>query len=100
MVGNVNLIAEWLPIEESLVVDSIFDAHAALSGDSCYILTDGTVKRYAFDGSGLEYKEELALDAKYDYLCTDDNGVVYLSAFMKDFIAIKEGSQILSLIHI
>lgn len=94
MVGSTTLTAEWLPIEGSLVVDSIFDSHVALSGDSCYILTDGGVKRYAFDGSSLEYKEELALDAEYDYLCTDDSGVVYLSAFMKDFVAFQDGSQL------
>lgn len=95
MAGSYTLETEWLAFEEPLVVDDIFDAHVAVDGDSVYVLTDGTLKQYQLADNSLSFEQEFSLKTDdYEILCADNDGVLYLSAFMRDFIGIKDGQQI------
>lgn len=96
MVGNITIDAEWIPFETPLVVDDIFDATLAVAGDAYYIITDGEVKEYSLIDDEFVLQSELDLDDDYEGLCADNNGVLYLSGFMEDFIGFRDNTQIFS----
>ncbi len=96
MVGSFTLSAEWIPFEEPLVVDDIFDAYLAVAGDSYYIITDGKVKEFSLKDNKFVLETELNIGDEYERICTDKNGILYVSRFMRDFIAFKDNEQIFS----
>ncbi len=95
MAGSYTLETEWLAFKEPLVVDDIFDAIVAAADDFIYVLTDGTLKQYQLTDNSLSFEQEFSLKSNdYEVLCADNDGVLYLSAFMRDFVGIKDGQQI------
>lgn len=95
-VGSFTLNAEWIPFEEPLVVEDVFDAYLAVAGDSYYIITDGRVKEFSLKDNKFVLENELQIDEEYERICTDKNGILYVSRFMRDFIAFKDNEQIFS----
>mgnify|MGYP001172739259 FL=1 len=94
MVGTYTINAEWIPFEESIVVDDIFDAFLAVSGDSYYVLVDEGVYEYQLENDSFVLKEEMVpTDSGYEQICVDKEGTLYVSGFMRDFVAFKDNTQ-------
>lgn len=51
--GSFTLEIKWLPINEYISTFETFNHAVAAVGDTVYILTDGVLKQYAYDGSAL-----------------------------------------------
>lgn len=96
MVGSFTLSAEWIAFEEPVVVDDIFDAYLAVAGDKYYAITDGEVKEFSLKNNKFALENELNIGDEYERICTDKNGILYVSRFMRDFIAFENNKQIFS----
>ena len=96
-VGSYNVTVQQLPIDESIVVRNIFDTGVSMAGDKVYTLTDGVLRRHAFDGSALAFEDEIALDSEeYSTMSVAQNGTLYLSEFMESFVAVRDGATLFS----
>ena len=96
MVGSYTINAEWIPFAEPYVVDSIFDAYLAVSGDVYYAMADEAVRQYRFEDGMLVFDKDIPLDTEYDRICTDSSGILYVSGFMDNFIAFQGDTQLFS----
>lgn len=93
MVGSYTLDSQWLPIEECIMTKETFDHAVAAVGDQVYLLVEGALKRYDYDGTTLKFAEDIALDGEYETIFSDMNGNVWLSNFTEPLIALKDGKQ-------
>ena len=94
MIGSVTLNTEWIPFDEPVVVEDIFEAVLAPSGDSLYVLTDGKVKEFALKDGKLVFESNLPLNDEYEKICSDSSGILYVSDFMRDFAVFENNKQI------
>lgn len=93
MIGTYTLNSEWLPITDCMMTKETFDHAAAVIGDQVYLLTDGALKRYNYDGTSLTFAEDIALDAEYTNISADANGNIWLAEFMEPLISWKDGAK-------
>lgn len=96
MIGTFTIESKQILIDESLPIDDIFSGIIAAHSDTLYILSDGALKQYAYDGAGLTYIANIATDSEYKNISMDHDGTLYLSAFMKEFIGMKDGAKTFS----
>lgn len=82
MAGAVSVNSHWLPITDSLVTGETFDHSVAVSGDRAYILGDGVLTRYIFDGTSLVYDGHLDVEDDYEAIQVTEDGTLWLSGFM------------------
>ena len=95
MVGNFSIYTEKISFIEPLMIDDDFGkVFFAVSDDIYYILTDGSIKQYKLKENSLVYEKELPHSCEYDYIFTDDNGILYASKFGSDFSVFRDGEQI------
>lgn len=89
-VGTRTVTAQWLPMmNDALLADSIFGHTAAVLGDKVYILGDNSLKKFDFDGSSLEYTEEIALTGRYEAIQSTNDGTLWLSSPMEPLAAFE-----------
>lgn len=88
-IGTRTVTAKWLPISDTLIASSIFGHSAAVSNDSTYIFGDGTLKKYAFDGSTLKYEDEIPLSGRYEAIQATNGGTLWLSGLMEPLAAFE-----------
>lgn len=81
-VGDYTLQTTWIPFDESICTYEIFEHKAAVYGEVAYVLTDGVLYRYAFDGTSLTYPEEIPLEKEYKNMDLGDGGLLWLSNFI------------------
>jgi predicted small lipoprotein YifL len=93
MVGTYTLSSQWLPITDCIVTKETFDHAAAVTGDQAFLLVDGALKRYDYDGTSLKFAEDIALDTEYEGICADTTGTIWLSDFLEPLISWKDGAQ-------
>lgn len=93
-VGEFNIVSDWFPFEDPLVVDGYFDNGIVAAGDVYYTLTDGALKQYRRDGVELVFEKNLIADDEYRHICADNEGVLYASGFMCEFAAYRDGERI------
>ena len=93
MVGTYTLSSQWLPITDCIVTKETFEHAAAVIGDQAFLLVDGALKRYDYDGTSLKFAEDIALDAEYEAIFADTAGTLWLSNFMEPLISWKDGAQ-------
>ncbi len=94
MVGTVSLNSKWIPITDCIVTRETFEHAAAVVGDQAYLLVDGALAQYAFDGESLSFVSDIALADEYQVLKATSDGNLWLSSFMKNLIALKDGTQV------
>lgn len=92
--GDKSLRSEWIPFEDGLVTDETFDHGIALVGDRAYVLCDGVLMRYAYDGLSLSRDQILDVGSEFAYIQADQNGLVWLSEFMEPLTALQDGSVV------
>lgn len=93
-VGSKSIASTWIPFEEAVVTNETFNHSVAVAGDKAYIISDGVLNIYDFDGESLVYSETLELDGEYEYAYADQNGTVWLSAFMEDLVCYSGTEQV------
>ncbi len=93
MIGTYTLNSEWLPIKDCMITKETFNHAAAVIGDQVYLLVDGALKRYDYDGTSLTFAEDIALDAEYTNISADTNGIIWLAEFMEPLISWKDGAK-------
>ena len=93
MVGTYTVSSQWLPITDCIVTKETFEHAAAVIGDQVFLLVDGQLKRYDYDGTSLKFAEDIALDSEYEAIFADITGTIWLSNFMEPLISWKDGAQ-------
>lgn len=93
MVGTYTVSSQWLPITDCIVTKETFEHAAAVIDDQAFLLVDGALKRYDYDGTSLTFAEDIALDAEYEAISADTTGTIWLSNFMEPLISWKDGAQ-------
>ena len=93
MVGTYTVSSQWLPITDCIVTKETFEHPAAVIGDQVFLLVDGQLKRYDYDGTSLKFAEDIALDSEYEAIFADITGTIWLSNFMEPLISWKDGAQ-------
>ena len=93
MVGTYTVSSQWLPISDCIVTKETFEHAAAVIGNQAFLLVDGALKRYDYDGTSLKFAEDIALDAEYEAIFADTTGTIWLSNFMEPLISWKDGAQ-------
>ena len=93
MVGTYTLSSQWLPITDCIITKETFDHAAAVTGDQAYLLVDGELKRFDYDGASLKFAEDIVLDAEYEDISADTTGTLWLANFMEPLISWKDGAQ-------
>lgn len=98
MAGTYTLNSEWIPFVEHIRTRETFKHNVAVSGDQVYILTEGILKQYAFDGSALTYVQDIAIeeDAVYEEIQAASDGSIWISTFMHPLMNIKDGVVVAS----
>lgn len=94
MVGSYTVNTQWLPLEKSLVVEDIFDVCVAVWKDTYYVLTDEVIHQYTLSGGSLVFEKDLPLEEGYEYIYVGNDGTLFASGFMMDFIGYKDGEQL------
>ena len=92
MVGTFTLNSQWIPINECIITRETFNHAVATAGGKVYILTDGALKQYAFDGSTLNFEADIPLDAEYACIDGMSDGSLWLGQFIKPLINVKGGA--------
>lgn len=93
MVGTYTLDSQWLPITECIITKETFDHAAAVTGNQAFLLVDGALKRYDYDGKSLKFAEDIALNEEFEDISADTTGAIWLSNFMAPLISWKDGAQ-------
>ena len=96
MVGTLELNAHQLPIDESMVVDDIFNTGVAANGEVGYIMTDGKLRQCTVSADDIKLGAEIPLDEEYDNMTLAKDGTVYMADFMKPLIVLKDGKKVAS----
>ena len=93
MVGTHTLSSQWLPITDCIITKETFNHAATVTGDQAYLLVDGELKRFDYDGASLKFVEDIVLDAEYEDISADTTGTLWLANFMEPLISWKDGAQ-------
>ncbi len=96
MVGSYTVNAQWIPFSDPNVVNDTFDAYLAVAGDAYYVMADEAVNQYSLTDGMLDFEKDVPLNTGYDYICTDNSGILYISDFMEGFIAFQGDEQLFS----
>lgn len=91
--GGVTVETKWLPINEYISTFESFEHGVAAVGNTVYILTEGVLKQYAYDGSALNFEKDIELpEDDYDVIQKTSDGSLWLTGNMNDLIRIKDGA--------
>lgn len=93
MAGAFTVNSQWLPITDCIMTYETFNHAAVVAGEKAYILCDGVLKQYAFDGSALTYETDIDLGNEFSSIQTTSDGTVWLSGFMCPLVSWKDGTQ-------
>lgn len=88
-VGKNTLNSKWLPIEDCIITKETFEHSVAVVGDKVYILSDGVLKQYDFDGKTLKFNKDITTDCEFECINADNKGNLWLSAFGEDLTTMK-----------
>ncbi|MBQ4054450.1 MAG: hypothetical protein IJD17_01965 [Clostridia bacterium] len=96
LAGTLSLESKWIAIEDCIVTRETFDHAVAAVGNTVYLLVEGALKQYSFDGSTLTFEKDIELDGEYEAIWAAEDGSIWLSAFMEPLICIKDGKKVAS----
>ena len=93
MVGTYTINSQWIPITDCIMTKETFEHAVAVIGNQAFLLVDGELKRYDYDGTSLTFAEDIVLDAEYENISADTDGTLWLANFMEPLISWKDGTQ-------
>ena len=91
MTGTYKIDSQWLPITECIITDETFDHAVAVVGDKAYILGDGVLRQYAYDGTSLVYESNIIDEGDFGNIQATADGSVWVSGFMEPLLNYKDG---------
>ncbi len=95
--GSFTVETKWIPINEYISTFETFDHAVAAVEDTVYILADGVLKEYAYDGEDLDFKKDIELpEDGYNILQSTDDGSVWVCGGLNDVIKLKDGETVAS----
>ncbi len=93
-VGSFTIQSQWLQIDPWIRSLETFENDVAVIGNKAYLLADGVLSEYDYDGTKLTYMKDIPLPSDdYEYIDADVNGVLHVSGFIEDYLGIQNGSQ-------
>lgn len=92
-VGGFTVESTWIPFAEPMITTDTFDHFIGVTGQTAYISSSGAVSMYDLSDE-LELNKTMKLDGEYEYIYADEIGMVWMSAFMEDFIGVVDGSEV------
>lgn len=95
-VGGYTLTSTWVPFEESLCTHEIFENVGKVYGEVAYVLVDGALKQFAYDGESFTYPVDIPLDEEYAYMSLDYSGNLWLSDFGCPLTEVTNGEAVVS----
>lgn len=84
-VGAYTLESVQIPFAESIVTYETFDHNIAVVGNVVYIVNDGVVQAYTYDGSKLTFAMDMGLETEYS-IADVSEGNVWFSDFMENLL--------------
>ncbi len=91
--GSFTVDSKWIPFDEYISTHETFDHAVAAVGNTVYLLTDGALKQYAYDGSTLTFEKDIELDEDdFDTITATEDGSLWLSGSMNDLTVVKDGA--------
>lgn len=93
MVADYTVKSEWLPFEESAIVDDIFSGRIAVASDKLWVLLDGRIYGYNM-GEKLSLEQEVETEGDYEEISADSGGNLYAAGFMQPMLTISDGKII------
>ncbi len=94
MAGTYTLTSEFIPAAEPIITHETFAHDIEVVGDQAYILSNGVLLQYAFDGTSLRYVQELAAGEGYERIDASDDGTLLLSDFPSAYIGLADGEAV------
>lgn len=92
LVGTYTLNSTWIPFQEDLRTYETFEHAVAVYGEVAYVLTDGVLKQYAYDGASLSNPVDIPLpEDDYAHMNVDQSGNLWLGDFFNPLIRVTEG---------
>ena len=92
MVGTFTLESQWIPFTDCIMTKEVFNHAVAAVGEEVFLLVDGELKRYDYDGASLTLAEDIPLDAVYENISADTSGNLWLGNFTAPLISWKDGT--------
>ena len=101
-IGSFSITTEWIPLDTPLLIEDDFSngIEIAYANGSYYLHKSdrsepSILGEYDLTGDLLVFSKKINLPGlKYEDLCADDKGVLYLSGFSAKLCAIKDGAVI------
>ncbi|MDD5923410.1 MAG: hypothetical protein PUC88_01320 [Clostridia bacterium] len=93
LVGTHKLNTKWIAADESIITSETFKHNVAVVGDKVYMLNDGVLNQYSYDGKKLTFDKKIELEDEYDYIQATEDGFIWLSAHINPLISLKDGVQ-------
>lgn len=90
-VGSYTLKTDWIPFDESVCTHEIFNHKVVVYGEVAYVLNNGVLYQYAFDGASLSYGMEITLEDEYKNIDLANDGTIWLSNFVCPLISVENG---------
>ena len=84
-VGAFTLKSTQIPFADCIITEETFDHNIAVVGDLAYVVNDGAVQVYYYDGSKLTFAVDMGLEAEYA-IADASVGNVWFSAFMENLL--------------
>ena len=92
IIGNHTLRSEWLPITDCLITWESMEHCVAVTDKDAWITEDGILKHYRYDGSSLDFVEDIKSDEEYfRSLSSDEAGTLWLGNPLVSFSSWKDG---------
>lgn len=92
--GGLTVDSHYVPFQDPVTTFETFDHHVAVAGDQVWLLSEGGVELYSFDGDTLVLQETLLEDVGFQEIQSCPDGTVWLSAFYEDLSVWRDGAQI------
>ncbi len=92
-VGKYTLHSKWVSAADSIIISGSYQYNGAAADGDEYLLIDGVLKHYTYDGKSLTYAEDIELGDNYENVLADANGTLWISDYSMPVISVKNGAQ-------
>lgn len=93
--GAFTVNSKFIPFDEYISTFETFDHSIAAVGDKVYVLVEGELREYNYDGSKLTFAKNIELpEDDYESINSTSDGSLWLSGSMNDIICVKDGAVV------
>ncbi len=93
--GDFTVNSKFIPFDEYISTFETFNHSIAAVGDKVYVLVEGELREYNYDGNKLTFTKNIELpEDNYESISSTSDGSLWLSGSMNDIICIKDGAVV------